>query len=1354
MNSHLTRAVLAVLVLALAAGPAAAQSTWTGVNNGTWSTTNNWSGGFPVSGANTTLAFSANNFNPLMTNDLAGTFVLNSMTFNAGAPAYTLGGNPLNFQANSGGAFPSLIQNSSNAVTFNNSIGINNGSNGLGGLNVEGSGSGTVTFNGAITGSGALIVDLPAAGTVVLGSGANTYSGTGFTAATFVYGGTLLLGNGFAIPTGTTVLVKSGGTFSTGGLSNNAAAAIGTLYLGYTSSFTFDGGTFRVPSGSGNYYLNKLNMTNGAVDFTGANNSWLHFTGSGAGITTNASGTTAAWVGGGTSRIQNDTSAPLTITVGKGTTPSGVDLDAGIILSGGGTNPNFTLTGGGTMRLTNPANTATITVTAGTLRVDDAASNGGIGALGAGSIVLAGSGGTGVLAYGGATATSTKSITLGGPNGGAIQVLSGGTTLTLNGLISQSSGPAGLAVYGTGTGGGTLVLNANNLYAGGTGVYAGGVLAIPTIAIGGAVSPIGVSSSAPGNLALGSGSDSGTLLLTGTNTAYSTDRGITVAGSPFGGNPVTGGIIGVQNAATTLTVGGQITGSFSNSPNSGNLIKVGPGTLVLTNTTNNYAVSYAGGTYVQGGTLSVGAAGAVIPSGSNVTVSPGATFQVGFASGSNSAAPAGTVTLSGGTLQIPAGSPSYYLNQLVIGAADGTVDLSNSAGGLVFTGTNPTIVVNGNSTFTGGGGTIGSPFSAGTVTIAIAPNVTLTNSIPLGSAGSGYQVTGGGTLYVTTAHDNHLLPLAVLQGRVRVDDLSLTNGVTSVLGVPSPFTLNGGTLQYSGGNQTTAFPIALGPNGGAVEVSTPGTTLTLTGPIGGPAGAAFGPLVKSGSGTLTLNNTANTYVGGITVNAGVLSVSSDAQLGAAVVTVNPAGVLLYSASATTGRTFDLTGGTLWVPDLTTLTLGGATVNGGFLRSVGGGNFAVAANGAALYGVTVFNGTTVNQNSGPLFAQNLTFGGTHTVAAGQTFTLTAGNYTASSQLIVTGTANVTDFTTAGKTSVTGTGQLVNTGLSPLVFGGGSVTAVGGYNPTTGQVTQGGTISLGAQDMVVQGGFVRNNGRITSTTGNLVIDAGGVVRGSGTFDVNSIVQLNGGVRFTGNSPGLATVRNLDLTGGSVTGADMSNATGQGGSANPNGFSGWGVTEYGATTLTAGRLTVTATPANPALVKFNTVTDVAPRNAYQAPTNFNRALSYTWVVFRPGTTAGFAQSSGTVAAANQDDFNTQNTVAQISVTDSGTGTVYSHANGNLTAAVLNQYLKFDPSAGTPAGALGFVDPATGSAIQPSVGAFSFALGPDTLGNPDRVVLLVYTPVPEPVAVVTVAAAGLTVLMLVPLRRRGSKK
>ena len=82
--------------------------------------------------------------------------------------------------------------------------------------------------------------------------------------------------------------------------------------------------------------------------------------------------------------------------------------------------------------------------------------------------------------------------------------------------------------------------------------------------------------------------------MTGTNPSYHTDRGVTILGT-YGSN--SGGAIGVQNAGTTLTWAGRIVDLGAG----GSLIKTGAGTLVLTNFDNNYT----GGTYVEGGTLTV-----------------------------------------------------------------------------------------------------------------------------------------------------------------------------------------------------------------------------------------------------------------------------------------------------------------------------------------------------------------------------------------------------------------------------------------------------------------------------------------------------------------------------------------------------------------------------------------------------------------------------------------------------------------------------------------------------------------------------------------------------------------------------
>src|SRR5207237_238494 len=134
--------------------------------------------------------------------------------------------------------------------------------------------------------------------------------------------------------------------------------------------------------------------------------------------------------------------------------------------------------------------------------------------------------------------------------------------------------------------------------------------------------------------------------------------------------------------------------------------------------------------------------------------------------------------------------------------------------------------------------------------------------------------------------------------------------------------------------------------------------------------------------------------------------------------------------------------------------------------------------------------------------NVSSGGRLTVAAGQAATLTRVTNTASGRMTVNGTANVSDFVSYGVAAVN-PGGTVNNAVSDLTVGGGGVLSVGLYNPSTGQVTRGGTVSLGDTDLVVRGGLVRNNGTITSNNGNIVVDFGGVLRGTGTFDVNQVI-----------------------------------------------------------------------------------------------------------------------------------------------------------------------------------------------------------------------------------------------------------
>ncbi|KAB2749127.1 autotransporter domain-containing protein [Brucella anthropi] len=120
----------------------------------------------------------------------------------------------------------------------------------------------------------------------------------------------------------------------------------------------------------------------------------------------------------------------------------------------------------------------------------------------------------------------------------------------------------------TKTGAGTLVLNASNLYSGGTRISAGTL----------SVSNDSNMSFINGGLIL----DGGTLRITGTGFSQ-TARSVTMTGN--------GGGFDIADAAARFTVSQALSGS-------GALVKSGDGTLVLSG-----ANSYSGGTLVSGGTL-------------------------------------------------------------------------------------------------------------------------------------------------------------------------------------------------------------------------------------------------------------------------------------------------------------------------------------------------------------------------------------------------------------------------------------------------------------------------------------------------------------------------------------------------------------------------------------------------------------------------------------------------------------------------------------------------------------------------------------------------------------------------------
>jgi hypothetical protein len=103
------------------AGPAQAQSTWTGASNSNWSTDGNWDAP-PASGASLIFTSATGTGGLNLNNDLTtAAFNIAGITFDAGAAAFVIGDGTAN--ANVGNTFVltgNIVNNSTSLQTINN----------------------------------------------------------------------------------------------------------------------------------------------------------------------------------------------------------------------------------------------------------------------------------------------------------------------------------------------------------------------------------------------------------------------------------------------------------------------------------------------------------------------------------------------------------------------------------------------------------------------------------------------------------------------------------------------------------------------------------------------------------------------------------------------------------------------------------------------------------------------------------------------------------------------------------------------------------------------------------------------------------------------------------------------------------------------------------------------------------------------------------------------------------------------------------------------------------------------------------------------------------------------------------
>ena len=823
--------------------------------------------------------------------------------------------------------------------------------------------------------------------------------------------------------------------------------------------------------------------------------------------------------------------------------------------------------------------------------------------------------------------------------GGAFDHLAAGTgtsIVTVTSNFSQSAGTYDMAATGTGT----LNIAGNFSQTGGTITESGGTgsiifngpsLGTQTYTSGGTISNTinftvnngtTLQMAAAGTTVDGAGSFT---LLAGATLGITSTTGIATAGASgnirvTGTRTYTAGAHYIYNGTANQIVGNGLTqntpiGSLTinntggvgantvtlgaNIPTITNALTVSNGILAMStfNIASVATVSMTGTSITGTGTLTLGTPGSITTLANANTASIAAPINLGTA--------VRTFNVADG-----AADPDLTVSSIISSGAGGGINKSGLG-----------VYIPSNSNTYSGLTTI----SAGTLRLGATGGGTNT---PLGVAGvgAGTSVTSGATL----------------------DLNGFTLGTAETLTINGTGISSGGALMNSGAAATYSGLLTLGSASsivggtGAINISNTGTItgatfgLTVGGAQGGSIasiiGTTSGSVAKNDNGTWILSN-ANTFTGGTTLNAGILTLSNPAALGAA-----GANLLLNSGTLNLATNTSMNAYNATVAGAATIQSNRATAGAGITHSLG--TLSIGA-----HTLSIEQGANVSSGVAAVQFGNLTMTGAPTLSPGTANLLMGGSASGAFKLTKSASGRLQKTTTAwtlpNDFEITAGTYDANT-FSTTVSGLTTVSGSGIYLASTATQTFNG-------DLTVAGGtFTGSTGNVTS--GNITLSSGTLTAPSGTFSVAGNWLQSGGIF----APGANTV--------TFTSSATQTLNSGGTSFNNLVHSGTGTLQLSAALSTSGTIT-NSSGIFSANGFTNTVTGLATISGgnYQASTatqTFNGGLTISVGTFTGSTgivdATNITLSSGTLIAPTGSFTVSGNWTNNGGTLTGGTGTV----------------------------------------------------------------------------------------------------